>query len=146
MFQVEIIKLCNKGQDVKNIIGLEEINTRLQKLEEQVKNGVKVTKVPVENTPKVDKTVPQNEITKKVINGKEGSTGEKWPNILNNLKKSGKILLYTNLINATPVELNDLVIGIEFKNGVTPFIKSVIERAENIVELEKAISMEYGRK
>ena len=92
MFQVEIIKLCNKGQD-----------------------------------------------------GKEGSTGEKWPNILNNLKKSGKILLYTNLINATPVELNDLVIGIEFKNGVTPFIKSVIERAENIVELEKAISMEYGK-
>ena len=87
MFQVEIIKLCNKGQDVKNIIGLEEINTRLQKLEEQVKNCVKVTKVPVENTPKVDKTVPQNEITKKVINGKEGSTGEKWPNILNNLKK-----------------------------------------------------------
>jgi len=145
MFQVEIIKLCNKGQDVKNITGLEEINIRLQKLEEQVKNGVKVTKVPVENTPKVDKTVPQNEITKKVINGKEGSTGEKWPNILNNLKKSGKILLYTNLINATPVELNDLVIGIEFKNGVTPFIKSVIERAENIVELEKAISMEYGK-
>ncbi len=145
MFQVEIIKLCNKDQDVKNITGLEEINTRLQKLEEQVKNGVKVTKVPVENTPKVDKTVPQNEITKKVINGKEGSTGEKWPNILNNLKKSGKILLYTNLINATPVELNDLVIGIEFKNGVTPFIKSVIERAENIVELEKAISMEYGK-
>ena len=145
MFQVEIIKLCNKGQDVKNITGLEEINTRLQKLEEQVKNGVKVTKVPVENTPKVDKTVPQNEITKKVINGKEGSTGEKWPNILNNLKKSGKILLYTNLINATPVELNDLVIGIEFKNGVTPFIKSVIERAENIAELEKAISMEYGK-
>jgi DNA polymerase-3 subunit gamma/tau len=145
MFQVEIIKLCNKGQDVKNITGLEEINIRLQKLEEQVKNGVKVTKVPVENTPKVDKTVPQNEITKKVINGKEGSTGEKWPNILNNLKKSGKILLYTNLINATPVELNDLVIGIEFKNGVTPFIKSVIERAENIAELEKAISMEYGK-
>ena len=145
MFQVEIIKLCNKGQDVKNITGLEEINIRLQKLEEQVKNGVKVTKVPVENTPKADKTVPQNEITKKVINGKEGSTGEKWPNILNNLKKSGKILLYTNLINATPVELNDLVIGIEFKNGVTPFIKSVIERAENIVELEKAISMEYGK-
>ena len=31
MFQVEIIKLCNKGQDVKNITGLEEINTRLQK-------------------------------------------------------------------------------------------------------------------
>ena len=145
MFEAGIIKLCNKGQDVKNITGLEEINTRLQKLEEQVKNGVKVTKVPVENTPKVDKTVPQNEITKKVINGKEGSTGEKWPNILNNLKKSGKILLYTNLINATPVELNDLVIGIEFKNGVTPFIKSVIERAENIVELEKAISMEYGK-
>lgn len=35
--------------------------------------------MPVENTPKVDKTVPQNEITKKVINGKEGSTGENGP-------------------------------------------------------------------
>lgn len=81
-----------------------------------------------------------------MINGKEGSTGEKWPNILNNLKKSGKILLYTNLINATPVELNDLVIGIEFKNGVTPFIKSVIERAENIAELEKLFQWNMVRK
>lgn len=145
MFQVEIIKLCNKVQDSKNLTGLEEINTRLLKLEEQVKSGVKVTKMPVESTLEVEKTVPQNETSKKVINGKDGKTREKWPNILNNLKKSGKILLYTNLINATPVELNDLVIGIEFKNGVTPFIKSVVEKAENIAELEKAISMEYGK-
>lgn len=145
MFQVEIIKLCNKVQDLKSLTGLEEINTRLLKLEEQVKSGVKVTKMPVESTLEVDKTVTQNETSKKVINGKDGKTREKWPNILNNLKKSGKILLYTNLINATPVELNDLVIGIEFKNGVTPFIKSVVEKAENIAELEKAISMEYGK-
>ena len=50
-----------------------------------------------------------------------------------------------NLINATPVELNDLVIGIEFKNGVTPFIKSIIEKPENMAELEKAVSIEYGK-
>ena len=82
---------------------------------------------------------------KKIINGKEGKSKEKWPNILNNLKESGKILLYTNLINATPVELNDLVIGIEFKNGVTPFIKSIIEKPENMAELEKTVSIEYGK-
>ena len=64
---------------------------------------------------------------------------------MNILKESGKILLYTNLINATPVELNDLVIGIEFKNGVTPFIKSIIEKPENMAELEKTVSIEYGK-
>ena len=80
----------------------------------------------------------KEETPKKIINGKEGKSKEKWPNILNNLKESGKILLYTNLINATPVELNDLVIGIEFKNGVTPFIKSIIEKPENMAGLEKA--------
>ena len=142
MFQVEIIKLCNNEQNSQTVTGLEEINTRLQKIEEQMKNGVKTVSEPVK---KIEQITKKEETPKKIINGKEGKSKEKWPNILNNLKESGKILLYTNLINATPVELNDLVIGIEFKNGVTPFIKSIIEKPENMAELEKAVSIEYGK-
>ena len=142
MFQVEIIKLCNNEQNSQTVTGLEEINTRLQKIEEQMKNGVKTVSEPVK---KIEQITKKEETPKKIINGKEGKSKEKWPNILNNLKESGKILLYTNLINATPVELNDLVIGIEFKNGVTPFIKSIIEKPENMAELEKTVSIEYGK-
>ncbi len=142
MFQVEIINLCNKEQGTQNLTGLEEINARLQRLEEQIKKGVKTVEMPIKNAENAPK---KEDVPKKIINGKEGKSKEKWPNVLNCLKESGKIILYTNLINATPVELNDLVIGIEFKNGVTPFIKGVIEKPENIAELERLISIEYGK-
>ena len=58
---------------------------------------------------------------------------------------SGKILLYTNLLNSNAVEINDMTIGIEFPKGLTPFAKSVLEKAENINELSRLISMEYGK-
>ena len=167
MFQVEIIKLCNNEQNSQTVTGLEEINTRLQKIEEQMKNGVKTVSEPVkkiEQITKKEESLPVDAAIDQILaafyqkiilmlgqpytleeTGKEGKSKEKWPNILNNLKESGKILLYTNLINATPVELNDLVIGIEFKNGVTPFIKSIIEKPENMAELEKTVSIEYGK-
>ena len=68
-----------------------------------------------------------------------------WGKIVGDLKQSGKILLYTNLMNTNAVEINDMTVGIEFPNGLTPFAKSVLERPENIQELSRLVSMEYGK-
>ncbi|MCI8362142.1 MAG: DNA polymerase III subunit gamma/tau [Clostridia bacterium] len=76
------------------------------------------------------------------------STGEKletWSKIVNELKDAGKIMLYTNLINSIARKENDLVITIEFPKGLTPFGKAVLEKSENISEIERRISIEFGK-
>lgn len=54
-------------------------------------------------------------------------------------------MLYTNLINSIARKENDLVITIEFPKGLTPFGKTVLEKSENISEIERRISMECGK-
>ena len=61
------------------------------------------------------------------------------------MKESGKIMLYTNLMNTTAIELNDMMVGVVFKNGVTPFARSILDKPESINELTKLISLEYGK-
>ena len=68
-----------------------------------------------------------------------------WKNIVEDLKKSGKIVLYTNLINTKAIEINDMTIGISFEKGLTGFGKTIIENPENMKELERLISLEYGK-
>ena len=38
-----------------------------------------------------------------------------------------------------------MTVGINFPNGITPFEKSVIAKSENISELTRLVSMEYGK-
>ena len=68
-----------------------------------------------------------------------------WPSIVENLKQEGKIILYTNLINSQAVEINDMTVGISFPKGLTPFGKTILEKNENKTELEKRVSMEFGK-
>ena len=55
------------------------------------------------------------------------------------------LVLYTNLINTSAKELNDMTVGIEFPNGITPFGKAVLEKSENINEIEKQVSIVCGK-
>ena len=54
-------------------------------------------------------------------------------------------MLYTNLLNTTAIEINDLTLGIEFPNGLTSFGKTVIEQPENMHELVKQVSILAGK-
>ena len=54
-------------------------------------------------------------------------------------------MLFTNLMNTRAVELNDMVTGIEFQNGLTSFGKTILEKSENMNELKRLISIEYGK-
>lgn len=54
-------------------------------------------------------------------------------------------MLYTNLMNTSLGEVNDLTVAIEFKNGLTQFAKTVLEKPENMQEIEKQVSILKGK-
>lgn len=77
--------------------------------------------------------------------GKNSKPAQYWKDIVNNLKKNGKIMLYTNLLNTNAVEINDMTVGIEFPSGLTPFSKTVLEKPENKIEISNQISIAAGK-
>ena len=91
---------------------------------------------------KINKLKENKNRTNSLENFKKVDT---WPSIVNNLKQNGKIMLYTNLINTNARVLNDMMVGIEFPNGLTSFGKAILEKPENLSELTKLVSMECGK-
>jgi len=72
-----------------------------------------------------------------------GDNFSEWPNILNKLKATGKIMLYGALVNTT-ASYQDNTINIIFnKNGT--FGKSVVEKPENASSLKDAILSVTGQ-
>jgi len=161
LFQVAIIKLCSgqvekesntniDSNEIKNlqkkITNLEMKvsglgNTVINKTSNYVENSVQK---PQKIETKKQETKPQMQ-TRPVQNINVGEKLETWPKIVSELKNAGKIMLYTNLINSIARKENDLVITIEFPKGLTPFGKTILEKSENISEIERRISMECGK-
>ena len=168
MFQAGIIKLCNRLES--NTDSLEE---RIDKIEKYLKSGNMVQRQMLQNIntnnyansnvyAKVEANVNTNMQTKKPsnINNKTQNASqpnqtlknkcsknpeEYWPQILNELKQNGKIVLYTNLVNTRAIEMNDMTVGIEFPRGLTSFGKTILEKQENIKELTNMVSMASGK-
>ena len=142
LFQVGMIKIATK-QEQSDLAGL---NARIQDLESKIalleKGIVHKTEKNVEI--KREKT-PIPETKKQEKKPTELKGAKSWENIINQLKASGKVMLFTNLMNTRAVELNDMVIGIEFQNGLTSFGKTILEKSENMNELKRLISIEYGK-
>lgn len=152
MFQAQVINMCNKEQ--QNNSGLEE---RIEKIEKYLRSGnVSVnssnniarpqTVMVSPNPVKTNQARKTNTVQKNISQKKYPTEAAKfWPEIVNDLKTSGKIVLYTNLINTNAVELNDMTIGINFPKGLTPFGKTVLEKQENKRELSNLVSMACGK-
>lgn len=153
MFQAGIIRLCSK--EVGNGNNIED---RLEKIENYLRSGkisatstVAVSAQPVT----VNNTSTNNNVTSKVIqdvksslsNNKSYSSdlSKSWPKIVNDLRQNGKIVLYTNLINTQAEQISDDIIGIKFKNGITAFGKTVLEKQENVKEISSLVSMACGK-
>lgn len=147
MLQTGIIKLCMTSQND----GLEELKNKIQKLEEKINSGnIKVTTTQVNEVSKpksnVSNGTASNNPTKQPNKNIENLTSEQyWPKVLDNLKSSGKMVLYSNLANTKAKQKDDLTVEIVFPKGLTTFGKSMLERPENINELTKLISMECGK-
>ena len=144
LFQVEMIKLCSEEiieAPVKNI-------NRSEKNQGKNENEVKPNnKIDVNNKQNEKAREKMQNIQETTLSQAISGFGEAkgWKNVLNELRQNGKIMLYSNLLTAKAIELNDMIIGVSFPEGLNPFKKSVMENPENINELSKMLSMEYGK-
>ena len=154
IFQAGLIKMCNKQTGNST----EDLERRISELEDKIKNGkvgiiqnnqarVGTTTQRVNyNTAGVNNPInSDNSNSAKTSTLSQGPIAKEWPNVLNELKSDGKIMLYTNLLNTSAVEVNDMTVGIQFPNGINAFGKTVLEKAENKVEIEKKVSIVSGK-
>ena len=167
MFQAGIIKLCNRLES--NTGSLEE---RIERIEKYLKSGNVVQKQVTQNssantytnssayakvetnataniqpkkTTNINRTQTANQSNQTLKNKCSNKPEEYWPQILNELKQNGKIVLYTNLVNTKATEINDMTVGIEFPRGLTSFGRTILEKQENIKELTNMVSMALGK-
>ncbi len=131
IFEAGIIKLCNK-QSIQNDVQSTPKIQSTKKAENIQKPQTLQAEQPrfvsnVENTPK------------------KTNSEEYWPEIINDLRKNGKIVLYTNLLGTKAKQINDMTVGIEFPQGITSFGKTVLEKQENIREISKLVSIACGK-
>ena len=164
LFQVGIIKLCsnqvpnNAGNGVDGA-QISELKSRIATLENEIRNirnsGGVINKVS-QNVDNQSFKTSINENKNTVIKKQEPKvststyvpTGKgvgAWKQIVEGFKSEGKIMLFTNLMSSSASEINDMTIGISFPKGLTPFGKTILEKSENISEIEKRVSMEYGK-
>ena len=158
MFQVAIIKLCNSNSttggtpgtdNTQNEKEIEDLKYKISRLEKELKllqDAHRPTNTFIED----QSTKQQNKIEfkpeiKKSNTIKLGNSVQNWPKIVDNLKQEGKITLYTNLLNSTANEINDMTVGIKFERGLTPFGKAILEKSENMSEIVKQVSTEMGK-
>ncbi len=161
MFQAGIIKLCSK--EIGSGSNIEE---RIEKIENYLKSGKVVSSAitEVSTQPITMRDTNVNNITnhvnttsprvaniqssKPVINTSKcysSDLSKSWPKIVNDLRQNGKIVLYTNLMNTQAEKISDDTVGIKFKNGMTAFGKTVLEKQENIKEISSLVSMACGK-
>lgn len=158
LFQAGIIRLCNENAD-KTI----DVSDRIDKIENYLRNNKNnismqtntiqqpaIRQVVSSTTTQSNNSVQQKNSIKKNTNQTNikkfsNKSEEYWPQIVSDLKQSGKIVLYTNLMNTKATELNDMTVGIEFPNGMTSFGKTVLEKPENIREISNLVSIACGK-
>lgn len=162
VFEAGIIRLCSEQAEVSG--NLEE---RVEKIEKYLKSGKvattamggtsamgqgvnRVTANPMPTKPaqalgQVSNTTTTKSQASTRTKSFSKNSEEYWPQIMDDLKQNGKIVLYTNLKGSKAKELNDMTVGIEFPNGMTSFGKAVLEKQENIREISNLVSMACGK-
>lgn len=151
IFQTGILKLCT-------VIDTRSLEERVSAIEKLIENGKLVKNEPVikqEKKTSIKKSVDiqnENKNLKKPEIVKQNSTEnanveklDSWSNVLEGLKTSGKITIYTNLLNTQAQIINGNTIEISFKNGMTAFGKKVLTKPENIDIIKNLLIKETGK-
>jgi len=156
MFQVTIIKLCNEvstsstvssgdsGASSKEVEDLKYKINRLEKQITQLQNAPRAVASSSTNQESKTQYAIKPEV-KKSTSIKLGDKVQNWPKIIDNIKQEGRISLSSILMTSSANEINDMTVGINFENGLTPFRKDILEKPENMSEIVKQVSMELGK-
>lgn len=154
LLEVSLLKICKNStmRDADSILD------RLEKLEEKINSGSitvisggKEQKGPVKRseavmanngskTPEATAVVVES-VTIKVATGKNLPI---WDKVLEDLRKGGRMVLYTNLIGSKAIEIDNKFIGIVFANGKN-FNKMLVSKLENTEFLESTLAKMLGR-
>jgi DNA polymerase-3 subunit gamma/tau len=161
MFQTGIIKACiGTAGD-----GLEELKIKVENLENKLSNGNFTT---ISSSSNANSIVSNNSSIRNNVNNlnssvttskpsiqtksiseesdvSSGNSEVNWNNIINNLRSSGKVRLYTSLANTKLNQVGDLILEIEFPNGLTPFVQGILEDNNNKKDLTDILFRETGK-
>ena len=154
MLEAGFIKLCDTetaipmqssggGSSVNNA-DVQELQRRVFKLEDYI------SKLGKGNVSKMQTGAMQKQVAKpspapKLASPESIKNNAFWREIIGKFKEEKKMMLYANLLNTTVSEINDMTVGINFKNGLNPLSKTILEKPENINEIQKEISIAYGK-
>ena len=143
MLQTGIIKLSTNV----NYDGIEELKNRVQELENTIKSGNITVTSNSQTNPLAQPVQPKEPIKKPApkVNIANLTSEEYWPKVIDTLKNSGKMILYSNLVNTKAKQKDDLTLEVIFPNGITKFGKDLLQRPENMQEIVKLVSMECGK-
>ena len=165
MFQTGILRLCFERKND----GIEDLINRIGELEDKLASGnfnvntsnvisnndvKKVTTNKVANNSSnqtSNKPVENSEpISAKSKNESVSSEESKpstinWKNIITTLRTTGKIRLFSCLATTKVNEIGDMILEIEFPNGLTSFQEDVLNDNLNKKDLEKVIFEETGK-
>ena len=159
MFQVCIIKLCNNQESNNNIMPqsgnasgtnlkeIEDLKYKIDRLEKEIKL-MSTTDKTIQKVNKATEVKDQKGFKPEIKKSSTVKLGEKvknWHKIVDQIKQQGKITLYTNLLNSSANQINDMTVGINFEKGITPFGKAILEKPENMGEIVKQVSIELGK-
>jgi DNA polymerase-3 subunit gamma/tau len=140
MFQTGIIKACmNSNIGSGNV---QELQNRIEKLEAKINsiNPPEMMQKSQNNyVPEPRQSAPIESKSKPVSNFTKPTQSDFWRKVIDNLKQSKKMMLYTTLLNSKAVQTDDLNIEIEFPNGLTAFNEKVLSDPNNKNDLMKAI-------
>lgn len=143
MFQAGIIKLCNKEEKVaiqpasnskSSVINVNTNNAVHTNYNEPIRNNLNTST----SIPKASTAIKNDKIYSSDLN-------KSWPKMVNDLRQSGKIVLYTNLVNTKAEQIDDNTVEIKFQKGITAFGKTVLEKQENINEISNLVSQACGK-
>ena len=146
LFQTGIIRACIKEET-------NSLEERVSNIEEKIKNGslttggeknTTITKVPKKEA-KTNKNIEKIDIIEESSSSKDAKSASYWPKIIDKLKTTGKMMMYTNLLNTKAKEVDDKTVEIEFENGLTAFGKTILTKPENQEEISSLISQETGK-
>ena len=151
MMQVAVIKLCRK----KTFSGTsgDNLERRFQALEEEIKKlqEMKIVGVEVGEAVKgvmrkrAEGVMEEEKPVKRATPIPQGKANEAWKKIIENLKKSGKIRLFTCLISTHINEISDDVWEVEFPNGLTAFNEKILQDSSTKNDLMKEVLKETGK-
>ena len=143
------------GEETINNSKMQELYTKIAQLQQEImqikqqvihNSGGNVDNIVEKRKNTLPPKTMQKEKQEIVAKNLEGAKPlEQWTEILMQLKQTGKIVLYTNLINAKAYILNDVTVAIEFTKGMTAFVKTMLEVPENMQELENKVSIACGK-